>query len=86
MKKIITESLNDEDFQLLSDLLTRLGIAHEVEESEAEAWVVDDAFIAELEEDCKGEEFTYEEFIDEMKKWKTNLYQTKSRKDAGSNF
>ena len=69
MKTIIIENLNEEDFQLLSDLLTRLGIAHEAEESAEEAWVVDDAFIAELEEDCKGEEFTYEEYLNEMKKW-----------------
>ncbi len=69
MKKIITESLNEEDFQLFSDLLTRLGIAYEVEETTEEAWVVDDAFIAELEEDCKGEEFTYEEYLNQMKKW-----------------
>jgi arginyl-tRNA synthetase len=72
MKKIITESLNEADFERLQNLLSRLDIAFETEESER--WVVDDAFIAELEEDCKGEEFTYEEFIDEMKKWKTNLY------------
>jgi hypothetical protein len=38
MKTIIIESLNEEDFHLLSDLLIRLGIAHEAEESEEEAW------------------------------------------------